>query len=438
MVDGRRSSYSVGLTLKELAEEFLAMGCIAAINFDGGGSSALSMRIPGSSSSKTINSPSDSSERSCATYVLFVTDNKADGVPKHLSLSSDGKMVLAGSVINLEAKATDTGFLPSSAPGDIVYTSTTGLGTFSGKTYTAGQTAGKDTIGMSSAETGASGSGTLHILTNVDSITVKNKATNKAVTSISLKPGETFQFDTSATYLTRSVLSSAEAYQYTVSGDIGTVSNTGLYTAGGTPGASGTITVSFGGVSKSVSVTVAAQLQDIRGHWAETYIRTLFDAGIVEGVSDTEFLPNANISRGDFILMMYRSANKPSVSQSSSFSDVKASDYYASAIAWAEEKGIAQGTGDGKFNPTSPLTREQAFAFLYRALSLFGVTYTDGSMEDLAAFPDCGSVSDYAVIPTATLVNLEFVGGSDGLIVPQGKLTRAEMSKILCCMLETV
>lgn len=71
VVDGRRPSYSVGLTLKELAEEFLAMGCIAAINFDGGGSSALSMRIPGSSSSKTINSPSDSSERSCANLCAF-------------------------------------------------------------------------------------------------------------------------------------------------------------------------------------------------------------------------------------------------------------------------------------------------------------------------------------------------------------------------------
>ena len=42
VVDGSRSSYSVGLPLQQLAEEFLEMGCIAAINFDGGGSSALS------------------------------------------------------------------------------------------------------------------------------------------------------------------------------------------------------------------------------------------------------------------------------------------------------------------------------------------------------------------------------------------------------------
>ncbi len=435
VIDGRNSGYSNGMSLKVLAEEMLDMGCVSAINFDGGGSSALSIKLTGESACKTVSRPSDGAERKCASYILFVTDKKADGTPKHLTLAQDGQMVLAGSTVSLNAKASDTGFAAVTAPNDVKYTSS-GLGKISGNSYTAGMTAGADTVNLSSAGTGAAGKSTIHVLTSADTLNVINKATGKAVTSLNLDPGDSVEFMPVLKYLTRSVAADSSAFTYTVSGDIGRVSQAGVYKASDNPGASGTVTVTGAGISKTINVKLAAELQDIEGHWAENYIRALFKDGIVQGASYTQFLPDNNISRGDFILMLYRAADKPSVSGTLAFSDVKSTDYYADAILWAAQKGIAQGTGDGKFNPTSPLTREQAFTFIYRALSVFGIKYSDGTAADLAVFPDNGTVSDFAKVPTATLINLGYVGGSDGNIVPHGKLTRAQMSKILYMMLE--
>ena len=82
-VDGRNAARSNGLTLAELAEELLSLGCTEAMNMDGGGSTAIRVRVPGTDTYKTLNSPSDGTERRCATYLLVVTDG-AGGSAEHL------------------------------------------------------------------------------------------------------------------------------------------------------------------------------------------------------------------------------------------------------------------------------------------------------------------------------------------------------------------
>lgn len=57
-VDGRQSGYSAGLTQKDLADELLQQGCQWAVNLDGGGSTTLSVLLPGSSAPAVDNSPS--------------------------------------------------------------------------------------------------------------------------------------------------------------------------------------------------------------------------------------------------------------------------------------------------------------------------------------------------------------------------------------------
>ena len=62
-VDGRQSGYSAGLTQKDLADELLQQGCQWAVNLDGGGSTTLSVLLPGSSAPAVDNSPSGGSLR---------------------------------------------------------------------------------------------------------------------------------------------------------------------------------------------------------------------------------------------------------------------------------------------------------------------------------------------------------------------------------------
>ena len=97
VVDGRESDNSSGLTMKALAEELLAEGCVDAINLDGGSSSIMSVRMPGTASSDVINTPCAGTSHRVAAYMLFVTDANADGKARQLGIANDGFEVLAGS-----------------------------------------------------------------------------------------------------------------------------------------------------------------------------------------------------------------------------------------------------------------------------------------------------------------------------------------------------
>jgi exopolysaccharide biosynthesis protein len=71
-VDGRQPKLSIGMTLHELSQEMIRLGCSSAINLDGGGSSTMVYRDPRTLALKVLNSPSDSKERSVAE-VLGIT-----------------------------------------------------------------------------------------------------------------------------------------------------------------------------------------------------------------------------------------------------------------------------------------------------------------------------------------------------------------------------
>ena len=392
----------------------------------------MSVRFPGQTTAKTVNSPSDGSERGCSTYMLYVTDSVSDGVARELYLKTDGAFVLAGSTVDLSYLATDAGYKTVTAPEGITAKSS-GLGTVDGDVYTAGAVAGTDTITLSTRS--LSGSGNLHVITDPDTISVKNTATNVAVSSLALERGEQIQLSPSCTYLSRTAVSTVGAYTFTVSGDIGTISEDGIFTAGPSSDVTGTITVTAGKTSFQINVSIPAVLEDIEDHWSRDYVLALSDAGIVKGTTATTFEPDREIKRGDFILMLYRAAGQSEVLANATFTDVPADTYYAAAISWAETEGIAKGTGEGVFEPEKTLSRQQAFTFVVRALGVLGIPYAEGTGEDLAAFSDAGSIAEYAVVPTATLYNMGIVGGSDGMLSPESNLTRGQMAKVLSMVL---
>lgn len=434
VIDGRQNTISTGLTMGDLADELLSLGCVTAVNLDGGGSSAMSIRFPGKSTCTLVNSPSDGKERKCGAYMLFVTDNTSDGYVHNLALANEGVTVLAKSSVQLSYVATDGGFRPVSAPTDIT-ASSGGLGTIDANgLYTAGTTAGMDSIMLSSYSAAASGSGEIHVITDPTSLTVYRSGTSTALTEITVRPGDVITLSPKATYYYRAVTSQVASYTFAATGDIGTVDEAGVFTAAQNSGAAGTITVSAGSKTATINVKVSG-FTDVEGHWAREYIDELAAAGVISGVTSTTYAPESNIKRGDFVLMLYCAAGEPAVSELGSFEDVLPEDYYAAAVAWAKECGITTGMGDGTFSPQTPLTREQAFAFVYRAFPQLGITAPETPDSDLSEFSDASAVSEYAVTPTAALVGMGIVNGDKGEIKPAGNLTRAQMAKILCVTL---
>lgn len=94
------------------------------------------------------------------------------------------------------------------------------------------------------------------------------------------------------------------------------------------------------------------------------------EKGITTGMSATEFGPHETCTRGQVATFLWRAQGKPAPAGSSNpFRDVRSSDYYYEAILWAVENGITNGTGGGKFSPEDSCTRGQIVTFLYRALA---------------------------------------------------------------------
>ena len=90
------------------------------------------------------------------------------------------------------------------------------------------------------------------------------------------------------------------------------------------------------------------------------------EEGIVSGTSATTFTPDAVCTRAQSVAFLYRAFGEK-VNKAAGFSDVSADAYYADAVAWAVENGVASGIGGGLFAPDQDCARGQIVAFLYRA-----------------------------------------------------------------------
>jgi len=435
VIDGRNSNHSVGLTLHELADEMLRQGCVYAVNFDGGGSSAVSVRIPGEKRAAVANKPSDGSERGCATYVLFVTDAMPGGGARNLSLKNDGVIVLAESSVDLAFSATDKGYMPATVPGDVQASPFDAMASVVGARYTAGRMAGTDLLTLYSPSTGATGTGEIYVITRPTSITATRKGSTTPLTSVMLNPGQTLDLSVTATYYRRDVAAQLHSFEFAVSGNIGKMAGPGAFEAGLIVGQKGKITISAGGRSIDIDVAING-FKDMENHWAREYAEFLASTGVTIGVTPTEYGPNLLMKRGDYILMLYRAAGLPEAGEAGSFDDVPSDMYYADALAWAKQTGIAESLVGNNFEPQSPVSRQDAFTFTYRALGSLNKEHTDGAPEELDRFPDAGELAGYAAIPTATLIKLGVVEGSGGMLIPLETLTRAQMAKVLAVVMQ--
>ena len=89
------------------------------------------------------------------------------------------------------------------------------------------------------------------------------------------------------------------------------------------------------------------------------------EKGITNGTSETTFSPDQTCTRAHAVAFLYRMSGSP-VAAGSTFSDVAADAYYSTAVAWAVEKGITNGTSGTTFSPDDTCTRGQIVTFLYR------------------------------------------------------------------------
>ena len=171
--------------------------------------------------------------------------------------------------------------------------------------------------------------------------------------------------------------------------------------------------------------------------WAADSVDFLYYEDIAKG-SGGKYNPGSSITRGDFMLMLYRAFLQKDYEDykvTSNFSDVtKGSTSYSKetyqAVGVAKYLGIAKGSG-GKFNPNSPITREEAMTLIYRTMDEIDWTLSYESYARASSFSDYGSVSSYAKDAITELVSHGVILGNNGKITPKSNITRAEMACIL-------
>lgn len=169
--------------------------------------------------------------------------------------------------------------------------------------------------------------------------------------------------------------------------------------------------------------------------WFCDEVLAAYEAGMMTGTGERTFSPGAPATRAMLVTILYRLAGEPAA-EGGGFTDVSASAYYASAVAWASQNGIVEGFEDGSFQPDAAITREQLAAVLYRYATWKGAdTSASGELTD---FADAASVSSWAQAAMKWAVGAGILSGSAAGLEPQGTATRAQAAAMLVRFTQTV
>lgn len=176
------------------------------------------------------------------------------------------------------------------------------------------------------------------------------------------------------------------------------------------------------------------------GAWYYGAAAYAYNNGLFAGETATTFAPNQTMNRAMLVTVLWSLAGKPAPKGVNTFSDVPNGAWYTNAVTWAAENSVVTGVGSGRFDPNGAVTREQAAVILYKYAQSKG--YDVSARADLTAFPDAGSVSDWAqdalAWANATGLIQGTVYGSKTILDPQGSASRAQVAAILRSYVEHV
>ena len=172
-----------------------------------------------------------------------------------------------------------------------------------------------------------------------------------------------------------------------------------------------------------------------RNDWFYGDVSYVYENGIMDGVSAETFAPNATLTRGMIVTILYRMENKPAVTGASKFTDVDANEWYGAPVAWAAGNGIVTGYSETTFGPNDPVTREQLAAILYRYAVYKGMSAVTLE-QNPSRFTDADQISAYAVPAMNWAVGKGLINGADGKLSPKASATRAQVAAIIHRYLE--
>lgn len=164
-------------------------------------------------------------------------------------------------------------------------------------------------------------------------------------------------------------------------------------------------------------------------HWAKDYIADLAEKGILSGVGNNKFAPDANVTREQFAKILTIAFDIVNENAICEFSDVDSDSWYSVYVASAYEKGIINGIGDGLFGTGQNISRQDMATMIVRAAKACNITLGDKSTY---VYNDESHISEYAFDAVKILAGSGAISGyEDNSFRPKNPSTRAQVAKIV-------
>jgi hypothetical protein len=172
-------------------------------------------------------------------------------------------------------------------------------------------------------------------------------------------------------------------------------------------------------------------------HWATEIIGIMAAKHMLDGVTETDFSPEASVTRAEFAAMAARLLGLPATVYSGGFADVAPGDWYANIIAASVREGILEGSAEG-IRPLDRITRQEMAVMVMR---VYGKIANSPSNSQAGAgtvsFADNGEIASWATKAVAQAQQIGLINGQPGnRFTPLDTATRAEAAAVLYRLLD--
>ena len=158
--------------------------------------------------------------------------------------------------------------------------------------------------------------------------------------------------------------------------------------------------------------------------WFADAVKYVSDKGMMNGTGNGKFSPADSTTRGMLMTVIARYAGQDTTGSN---------PWYQKGMEWAKANGVSDGTA-----PNANITREQLVTMLYRYAKASGKNVSVGEDTNILSYTDATTVSEYAVPAMQWACGAGIVNGSNGKLNPQNNATRAEVAAILMRFCENV
>ncbi len=166
-------------------------------------------------------------------------------------------------------------------------------------------------------------------------------------------------------------------------------------------------------------------------HWFHAAVKYCVDKGYIAGMTETTFVPNANLTRAQYITILAKFDGVDLTAyegKDSGFEDVKPDYWFNEVVCWAVENEITSGLTETTFGPNNDVTRSQLARFFYVYTEKTGGDVT--GRADLTVYPDVAKLQEWAQTPVEWAVAVGLISGvakdDVNYLDPNGKATRAQ------------